>query len=351
MYIAKQVWVSHMKTMRYILIVLSCWSGWSVAQIGEVTNVGTTAAPFLEIGVGARAVAMGGAFVATANDASALYWNPGGLGFLRRPEIIFVHTEWLADIQFDYAGVVFPLGHYGTLGGSITSLSMDDMPVRTVDRPEGTGEFFQVGDLALQVSYALQLTDQFSVGFNGKYIYQKIWKETANGFAIDIGTLYKTSFRGLRIGASLTNFGSDLKLDGEDLLVFHDIDPNILGNNNRVFAKLETNAWPLPLNFQAGIAMEVFQQEHHRLTVATEAMHPKNNTESIHAGFEYALRELFFLRAGYRNLFLKDSEEGLTLGAGFSARFLNNVRTTIDYAYADFGRLENVHRFAFHIQF
>ena len=342
---------SVMKRIKHIITGWLMITGLVFGQTGEVTNVGTTAASFLEIGVGARAIGMGGAFVATANDASAMYWNPAGLGFLSRPEMMFVHVDWLADIDFDFAGAMFPLGQFGTLGASLTSLNMGEMLVRTVDQPDGTGEFFQAGDLALQLSYALPLNQQFSVGMNVKYIYQKIWKETANGFAVDIGTLYKTGYNGLRIGASLTNFGTDMKLSGEDLLVYHDIDPNIQGNNDRVFATLETRSWPLPLNFQAGIAMEVMQQENHRITVATEAMHPKNNTESVHAGFEYAFRELFFLRGGYRNLFLKDSEEGLTLGAGFSTRFLNNLRTTLDYAYADFGRLENVHRFAFLIQF
>ncbi|MEZ4763362.1 MAG: PorV/PorQ family protein [Calditrichia bacterium] len=290
-------------------------TGLVFGQTGEVTNVGTTAASFLEIGVGARAIGMGGAFVATANDASAMYWNPAGLGFLSRPEMMFVHVDWLADIDFDFAGAMFPLGQFGTLGASLTSLNMGEMLVRTVDQPEGTGEFFQAGDLALQLSYALPLNRQFSVGMNVKYIYQKIWKETANGFAVDIGTLYKTGYNGLRIGASLTNFGTDMKLSGEDLLAHHDIDLNIQGNNGLCICHAG--------NARSGRCRSIFRRHrngsdaagNHRITVATEAMHPKNNTESVHAGFEYAFRELFFLRGGYRNLFLKDSEEALTLGA------------------------------------
>ncbi|NIT58443.1 MAG: hypothetical protein GWN00_20105, partial [Aliifodinibius sp.] len=85
----------------------------------------------------------------------------------------------------------------------------------------------------------------------------------------------------------------------------------------------------MPLNFQAGVAMEIYKTMPHRLTIATEATHPKDNTESIQLGGEYAMRELFFLRAGYRNLFLEDSEEGLTLGTGLSCRFIGNFQVTV----------------------
>lgn len=341
-----------MKKIIIVFLFLFVSINFLSAQSGSnVSNVATTAAPFLEIGIGARAVAMGGAFVATANDASALYWNPAGVGRLSRPELIFVHTDWLADVNFDFAGAVLPMGRLGTLGASITSLNMKDMQVRTVDQPEGTGEFFHAGDLSLMLTYGFKLTERFAIGFNAKYIYQKIWEETAQGYAIDIGSLFTTGLHGMRIGAALTNFGTDLQVTGDNLLVYHDIDPYHLGNNDRIFAQLQTNKWPLPLNFQAGVAMELFQNPVHRLTTAVEAMHPINNTESVHLGFEYAFRELFFLRAGYRNLFQEDSEEGPTFGAGFSHKFLGNLQVMIDYAYADFGQLENAQRFSFSLRF
>jgi len=319
--------------------------------VKNVSKVGITAAPFLEIGVGARAVGMGGAFVATADDATALYWNPGGLVRLKRSEVIFVHTQWLADFNFDYAGVVLPLGSFGTLGGSVTSFTTSDMAVRTVERPDGTGELFSVGDVAVSLSYARALTDRFSIGFGAKYINQRIWHMSAQGFALDVGTLFVTGFRGLRIGAALTNFGTDMRLTGKDVLVYHDIDPNKLGNNEQVFARLDTDAWPLPLNFQFGLAMEVLQNRTTRLTLAVDALHPSDNFESLNLGGEAALWNTVFLRGGYKDLLLKHGEESVTLGAGIAQRFLQNVRVKLDYAYADFGRLENVQRFSLGIEF
>jgi hypothetical protein len=223
---------------------------------------------------------------------------------------------------------------------------MEDMMVRTVDRPEGTGEYFQAGDIAIALSYAINLTDRFSIGLTGKFIQQRIWKESAYGMAIDLGTLFTTGFHGLRIGASLSNFGTDMKMSGKDLLVYHDIAPNQMGNNDKIFAELQTEKWPLPLQFQAGIAIEIIQNDNFRWTASVDAVHPSDNTESIHTGMEYAFREYLFLRAGYKNLFLRDSEEGITFGVGIWLKFLGNRQFRVDYAYADFGRLTYVQRFS-----
>ena len=334
-----------------IIILLVAWTCLFGQYNQDVTNVATTAASFLEIGVGSRAIGMGGAFVAIANDASAMYWNPAGLGRLTRAEIVFVHTRWIADITYDYAGFIIPLAGVGTLGGNLTMLNMGEMKVRTEILQDGTGERFNASDLALGISYGVNLTDRFSLGFNVKYIVQRIWKEEASGFAIDIGTLYNTPFEGLRIGAALSNFGSDMRMQGDDLLVYHDIDPNQTGNNDRIFAELQTSSWPLPLSFQLGVAMDVIKSEMNRITVAVDAIHPNDNTESLNFGAEYALKETYFLRVGYRSLFRQDSEEGLTVGGGLDLALFGNLLVGVDYAYADFGRLQNAQRFTINLLF
>ncbi|MDZ7260894.1 MAG: PorV/PorQ family protein [candidate division KSB1 bacterium] len=320
-------------------------------QPKNVSKVGITAAPFLEIGVGSRAIGMGGAFVATANDASALYWNPAGIATMRTGEVILMHAKWLADMPFDFAGVVIPLGSFGAIGAMITTLNSGDMKVRTIEQPEGTGELFSTNDLAIGLSYARSLTDRFSIGFNVKFINQRIWHESATGFAIDFGTLFVTGFKGLRIGAALSNFGTDMRMQGKDIQVFHDLDPTILGNNERIPAYLKTDSWPLPINFQFGLATEFWKTANNRLTLAIDALHPYDNTESLNIGGEYAFREMLFFRAGYQDLFLKEGEQSFTLGAGLANRLVGTVNVQFDYAYTDFGRLENTQRFSLTISF
>ncbi|HTR80658.1 MAG TPA: PorV/PorQ family protein, partial [Bacteroidota bacterium] len=146
----------------------------------DVSKSGTTAASFLEISVGAPAIGMGGAFVSLSNDPTALYWNPAGIAMLTGTDALLAHTDWIADTRFDFAGLVLPVGNFGTLGFSLTSLTMADMMVRTVEMPEGTGEYFSASDLAAGISYARPLTDRFSIGFTAKFIQQSIWHETAN---------------------------------------------------------------------------------------------------------------------------------------------------------------------------
>lgn len=314
-----------------------------------VSKVGTTAAQFLKIGVGARAVGMGGAFVSVADDATAIYWNPAGISRLCRNEALVIHTSWLAGMSFDFAGVVIYTPHWGNFGVSLTSLSMPEMTVRTVEEPEGTGEMFGVGDLALGLSYASSLTDRFSIGFNLKYINQRIWHMSASTFAVDVGMLFRTDFNDMKIGMSISNFGGKVGYSGRDILVYYDFNPDFWGDNDRIIAMLHTDRWSLPLLFRVGISMDIVRHENNTLTVAIDAKHPNDNTENIDLGIEYAFK-WFSLRAGYSSLFLKDGEEGLTLGCGVKSHFGSSM-VKLDCAYTDFGRLQNAKRLSLSFEF
>ena len=334
-----------------IIFLLVCYSFASGQSVTNVSKVGTTSASFLEIGVGARSNAMGGAFVAVSDDANALYWNPAGIARLERSTVTFVHSEWLADTDFDFAGIVIPLGTFGTLGASITALNMGEMDVRTVFEPEGTGEKFSAGDVALGLTYARNLTDRFSFGLNTKYIRQDIWHMTASSIAIDVGTLFTTQFNDMKIGMSISNFGNKMKMEGKDTRVYHDIDPVKFGNNELINAFLETERWPLPLIFRVGISMDLIRNEYSRFIIAADALHPNDNYESVNLGTEYAFNDLIFLRFGYKSLFLKDTEEGLTAGGGIKYQLAGKIFVNFDYAYADFGILQNAQRFSLGIDF
>ena len=110
-------------------------------------RAGISAFQFLKIGVGARGVAMGESFVAVANDASALYWNPAGLVQLPENQVIAAHTEYVADIKHDYLRRdVSPHGQ-DAVGVSFTSLHMKDMEITTETQPFGTGRYFSFGDI------------------------------------------------------------------------------------------------------------------------------------------------------------------------------------------------------------
>lgn len=339
------------KKLDRIIILFLAISSFIYSQNNRLKNVGTTAASFLEVEVGSRAIGMGGAFVAVANDVSALYWNPAGIARLSHGEVIFEQIDWLVDISFNHFGVVVPIGHLGSLGAFLTSVNIPRMKVRTVEYPDGTGEYFNASDLSFGLSYAKNLTDRFSIGFNTKYISERIWHEKATSFAFDIGTLYNTGIGSLTIGAAITNFGPSMKLNGSDLIIYHDIAPLIDGNNDRIMGKLITDSWPLPLNMQFGISFNIIDTKASRLTMATDVFHPINNTESINMGFEWSVFDILFLRGGAKAIGQGDSEEGITIGGGLKYRLFGRSFIKIDYAYADFGRLEGVQRFTLFLQF
>ena len=317
----------------------------------EVSKVGTNAADFLQIDVGARAMAMGGAFVALANDASALYWNPAGLSAMAGSELIATHTEWLGDLKFDYLGVALDVGG-GVAGVSLTYFSVPDMVVRTLDRQEGTGETFSAADMALGLSYGRAVTDRFSIGVTGKYIQQRVWHSQATAFALDIGTTFRTDFiGGLIIAATVYNFGTDMKLDGRDLRTFVDPDPTALGNNSRIPANYELDSFSLPLNFQFGISSTLVNTRMNRVTLNLDALHPNANNESVNLGGEYGFQERVFLRAGYRGLFLDEAEGGFSGGLAVHQQLFQGGIGKLEYAFRDGGRLGALHVIGFGLTF
>jgi len=225
------------------------------------------------------------------------------------------------------------------------------MLVRTVDMPEGTGERFGVGDLAIGAAFARNLTDRFSIGFNTKYIRQTIWNMSSAGFAMDLGTLFTTQFNGMKIGMSVSNFGGKMQMLGKDTFVNFDLAPSQEGSNDRVPANLKTDKFPLPIVFRVGLAMDILDGNPNKMTFAVDAAHPNDNTEFMNLGVEYSFDDFIFLRGGYKNLFLLDSEENLTLGAGLIYNINGDLMIKFDYSYQEFGRLTNTQSFSLAFEF
>jgi opacity protein-like surface antigen len=101
----------------------------------------------------------------------------------------------------------------------------------------------------------------------------------------------------------------------------------------------------LPLTFRIGLSMDLLETRYFRLTGAVDATHPNDNTEYVNSGLEFAYDETFFIRGGFKQLFMKNNEGGLTLGAGVKYPVTDDMRVSFNYGFADYGRLEYVHFF------
>lgn len=314
------------------------------------SKTGSTFGSFLLIEPSARLAAMGNAGVGAAGGLDAVYYNPAAIGLLARPAVNVTHSAWFADISFDYVAAALPLGRWGTAFTSVTSLNSGDIDVRTVDHPLGTGERFSVSDVSIGLGYGKQITDRFSMGVQLSYVQESIWHSSAQTAVLGFGTLYQTSDHGLRLGASLSNFGTQAAFAGRDLHVTFDADPNSNGDNGTLPAAQATDDFALPVLFRVGVGLPVRIDDDHELRVEADAFHPSDNAESMSLGAELHDRRGWALRWGYQNLFLHDAEGGLAIGAGYAGD-VSRRHVSLDYGWADHGRLGNVHRLSLGFQF
>ncbi len=283
---------------------------------------GSTCLNFLKIGVGARAIGMGEAFVAVSDDASAFYWNPSGLSQLERGEILGMYVNWPGGMDFGFASGALPVRKSGVFGISVVSLSRNDIPGYD-DGGTVTGNV-GVSDTAVTLTYAHKLTlnrekgRTFHAGASVKYIGEQLSNNTAIVYAVDAGVLFNFSRDRFNIGFSAQNIGGK--------------------------QQYLSTAYPLPSNYRLGFASRVLGDD---LLVAVDFNLPNDNRIFMNAGFEFRINNLFALRAGYKFKPVNDDlDEGLRCGLGFLSEIVD-----VDYSYAPYGYLGDAHRFSLSYRF
>lgn len=286
-------------------------------------KVGTAGAKFLDIGISARAMGMGEAYGAIANDVSAVYYNPAGLTQIYSREAMFTHIDYPADINFEFAAIALPWeAASGVVAIAFYNLRSGDIPLTTYAHPEGTGEQFQANDYAITFTYSRNLTEHFSLGTTIKALGEYYDNESATGWAADVGTIYDTGYRGFKIAMSIVNFGPDMKMIQQE--------------------------YPLPINFKFASSFNFVESPDHLAVFALEGAHPSDNLEQYNAGIEYWFRDKFSLRVG--NRFNYDTD-GFTAGAGLKWPFGETSEIRVDYSFQEMGDLREIHRFSFAFAF
>jgi hypothetical protein len=332
------------KTLALLLVLMLVFS--AVAQ----EKTGTAGAQFLKIGIGPRMMGMGGACVATGPaDASIAFWNPAGLTRIPGGDVFFEDNEWVAETRLMSFAGAYNFGNIGVFGLTATYLDYGDMTRTTQDRQDGSLGTFTASDLAVGVAYARKFTDRFSVGLRGQYIMQSIDTYDAMGWSIDIGTLYDTGFKSLRIGMAIQHFGGDMRFDGTY---------GELQRDGSGYIITDFSEFSLPMTFRLGLAYDILEGEDHFITLGLDAIHPNDAEERVNLGLEYRMFNLVALRVGYElnyDFFAGTNDDslvpGLTAGVGFKVGLGRTSDIHVDAAYADLGRLGYSLRFALGFSF
>lgn len=301
-----------------------------LSPLGAFDKIGTTAAVFLKIGQGARAAGMAGAFVAVADDPSALYWNPAGLARLRGNGGGGSYVRWFGGLNMGYLALHARVGTYAALGLSGVYLVSPEEEITTLTQPDGTGLTYRYQAASWGLSYARDLTDRVSVGATFKLIQESVSRTSATSLAFDIGSLYRTDWMGLTIGMALANFGGRMTLSGGELLTYVDPYPE-LGGNPLEEGSLRPRTWSVPTLFRVGVAL----RPRPPLLLSLQITHTSEARQTEEIGGEYTSGP-FQLRAGVK---IGYDEGRYTLGASFrGGRFL------LHYAFEDYGLLGSAQR-------
>ena len=303
-----------MRKFLFIVIILGLASA-SGRGTDIHSKAGSKGLSFLKIGLGARAGALGEAYVAVANDASAPMWNPAGLSSVDGRDVLFIHNQWFQDVRSEYVGTAFNSGKNGFGFGFLIN-NVGDIENRAPETGKLIGTFSSY-DIALAGAYARKVREHISFGFTLKVLYEKMYVYSSSGFALDLGARISPGIQNLCLGAAVQNIGSMGALRDEDI--------------------------PLPLTVKAGFAYTVKEHPFNGNLLITADVHKASDYwTTFHTGLEYSLNRRLALRGGYQ---LGRDERSFSAGIGL---VFNMYR--LDYAYVPFDYdLGNTHRIAFGI--
>jgi len=317
-------------------------------------KVGTAAFQFLKLGVDARAIGMGEAYTAVSNDVSSVFWNPAGLvdpiGKVDEEneaqanmspryfnQAFFSHTNWPANIMHEFAAATITNG-VTTFAAYGSVLHMDKIDITDEDFFGPTGEQFTNSSMAFGLNYASSFTNKFSAGVGVKYLRENLYEFAVNSYAFDVGSMYNTGWKNVKIGMALKNFGPDIRYlvdddeDGSD-----DEDPFDLFDNDgdglidEDGQELDSK---IPMSFSLGISGDLMRTPTSHWIASFQLDNVIDRMETWNLGTEYKMGNLA-LRAGYQ---INYDTNGFSAGIGYQIP-ISTAILNIDYAYTDMGPL------------
>lgn len=335
----------------------------------STTRVATRGANWLEIPVGARAQALGGAGSALIRGAEALFWNAGALARSDGFDIAFSYTDMYAeaDVSHQFFGAVVPLGDAGAIGASVLSLNSGDIVRTTEGFPDGGdpqfGQTFNFSGFAGSLAYSRLITDRLGVGIAAKLITEGVDDAQANWFGLDVGALFRTGLVGVTLGGTIVNIGGDASYKGSAIERIVAGQTGTFPTKDNVPVAFDTRNISLPTAFRLSVLFDVTGTPeawlptvppNHKLRLLTDFYDSIDTPLQPSVGIEYSYNDLVFGRVGkrFRNEAdagsFRNFSDGLGVGGGLWVPVFGK-RLGFDYAYTDMGLLENVQTFSFRL--
>jgi hypothetical protein len=287
---------------------------------------------------------MGGALTGLATGAAAMYWNPAGMASLEHFVGAFSYAALYDELDIDhfYGAAAIPLAG-GALGASYIQLSSGDIPRTSEDDPGGGsvefGQVFSWTASAIGLHYARRLTDRLQVGVSGRIISEGLDQAQTDWWGLDFGTVFKTGFYGITLGAVLANVGPSARMEG-NLITRQVTTPEAFPVNLPV--RFNTIEYALPTTFRLAVASSLSPSSTSTLNLAVDLNDATDTDLQLSAGLEYGFRELLYLRVGKKwmndaHADFRSFSDHLSFGGGL-ARGAGGRR--LDYAYTSLADLQ-----------
>lgn len=314
----------------------------SMFNFTSAASIGKYAGEFMTIGVGGRALGLGGAYVALAHDITAGYWNPASLASIQYPQVSLMHDERFGGlVNYDYAAVAIPVGPISTLAFSTIRLGVDNIPNTQNAGIDADGNplppdqwqnfsrldpskitYFNSADWAFYLSYARKSTNKFSYGANIKIIRRELSDASATGIGFDVAAKYLLTDKFL-LGAN-----------------FQDVTTTLVawsnGTNELISPTLKMGSAYLIDAFDGRFAPAIDVDVRFENRRYASNAHIGAVSFDFHAGLEFDFKNIAAIRLGYSDI------GSLNIGAG-----IHLPKFDIDYSFVKFDgneQLDNTHR-------
>lgn len=341
------------KSILTIFLVAIMIAPVNVIKAGNEDRSGEAGAFELLINPWGRSSGWGGVNIANSRGLEASFTNIAGTAFTLKTEIGFAQTQWLkgSDVNISAFGFMQKVGEAGVLGITIVSMSFGDVPITTVNQPEGGIGTYSPSFLNIGISYAKAFSNSIYGGINLKIISESIADVTAQGIALDAGIQYITGkTENIKFGISLKNVGTKMKFTGDGL----SFQGFIQGQESTFTVEQRSVAFELPSLLNIGLSYDFNISEIHRVTAAGAFTSNSFTKDQYTVGLEYGFRNVLMLRGAftYQDGIFSDllAERGTAYtgpSLGFSVQVPLNKdkasKLSIDYSYRATDPFEGTH--------